>query len=573
MLPLVQGKTSRAPSEILETPGLASPAIARELEIAIERHRSGDLEKAAAIYRKILKRDPRNVEALDLFGLATLRLGHAARATQLFAKAVALAPGNAFTRLHLGDALAGAGEFEKAAEAFRTALEIEPQSLAALASLGNALKSLRQFDEAIACYRRVVEFAPHSAEAQSNLGLALKEAGKIEDALSCLRHAVALAPHHPEIQFNFGNVLLAGARFDEAEAAYADALTLNPQHARAWCNRGVALRELGRGDDAAAVLRKALDLAPEWADAHWNLGLALLMQGRFEEGWREYEWRRKISGFAMRQIPGKAWDGAALRGRTLLVHAEQGLGDAIQFARYLRVASNLGGTVKFLCPPSLLHLFSQSSLCDAVSAEAPSHFDVQAPLMSLPHLIDPKLERAASLVPYLKPDAKLVDYWGERLRAKPGFRVGISWQGNPAYRADRLRSIPLHFFLPLALVSNVRLISLQKGAVLPKDSGIGDLGPELDEKSGGFMDSEAAMHSLDLVITSDTAIAHLAGALGVETWLALAQAPDWRWGRNGETCPWYPTMRLFRQRAAGDWAAVFEHIGGELAARAGVGSR
>ena len=486
---------------------------------------------------------------------------------------MALAPGSAVTRLHLGDALATAREFEKAVEAFRTALKIEPQSAAALASLGNALKSLRRFDEAIACYRRVVELAPHSAEAQSNLGLALKEAGQIEEALSCLRRAVALAPHHPEIQFNFGNVLLAAARFKEAEAAYSDALILNPRHARAWCNRGVTLRELGRGDDAAAALRKALELAPEWADAHWNLGLALLMQGRFEEGWREYEWRRKISGFAMRQIPGKAWDGAALHGRTLLVHAEQGLGDAIQFSRYLRLIGSLGGAVKFLCPPSLLRLFSQSGLCDAVSAETPSHFDVQAPLMSLPHLIDPKLERAASLVPYLKPDAKLVEYWSERLRTKPDFRVGISWQGNLAYRADSLRSIPVHFFLPLALVPNVRLVSLQKGAVLPKDSGIEDLGPELDEKSGGFMDSAAAMQSLDLVITSDTAIAHLAGALGIETWLALAQAPDWRWGRNGETCPWYPTMRLFRQKRAGDWAAVFAHIGSELATRAEVGTR
>jgi len=277
----------------------------------------------------------------------------------------------------------------------------------------------------------------------------------------------------------------------------------------------------------------------------------------------------------MPRASGPLWDGAPLAGRRLLLRAEQGLGDTIQFARYARAAAR-SGPVALECPAALARLLSQSGLCEAVVARGEDvAFDVEAALMSAPFLLDPGLECAGGMVPYLSAEPDRVCRWARRLDAARGLKVGVCWQGNPAYRADRVRSIPLARFLPLAGIPGVTLVSLQKGpgadqlAGLPSDSGIMDFGAALDEGSDAFVDTAAVMANLDLVVTSDTAAAHLAGALGIETWLALAFAPDWRWGRAGETTPWYPAMRLFRQGAPGDWDGVFAKIARELAARAG----
>lgn len=573
MLPVDAGRRSRESSA---RPDARDSALDTAFGAALDHHRAGDLKKASDLYRKILNRAPRHSEALHLLGLATLELGRPERAAQLIAKAAAIAPGNKLYWLNLGEARRIAGNLDEAAAAYRAALDIDPEFVPALASLGNALRAQGKHDEAIACHRRTGELQPNSAELKSNLGLALKDAGKIDAALAELREAAALSPRHPEIQFNLGNVLLAAGLFEEAEAAFARTVDLDPAHARAWCNRGVALREQGRGVQAAAALWKALGLAPGWADAHWNLGLALLMDGKLGEGWREYEWRRRIPGFAMPQPTGPGWDGSALAGRTLLLRAEQGLGDAIQFARYARLARGSGGRVVLECPPSLVRLFRNSALCDAVIARGESVvFDVEAPLMSGPHLIDPGLDAAPKLVPYLAAEPDLIERWRARLANGTGLKIGIGWQGNPAYRADRTRSIPLADFVPLARIPGVRLISLQKGfgaeqlAAVPPGVKIENFGAELDERTGAFVDTAAVIANLDLVIASDTACAHLAGALGKEVWLALAAAPDWRWGRGSGESPWYPTMRLFRQRLAGDWAEVFSRIADALAERLG----
>ncbi len=540
-------------------------------EAALDHHRTGDLKKACDGYRKILKRSPRHCEALHLLGLATVESGHPERGVQLIAKAANLAPSNALYRFSLGETLLAIGRLDGAVAAFREVLGIDPGSAAALASLGNALGALKQFDEALACHRRAVKLAPQSAEIRSNLGTALKESGQATAAVVVLRDAAALAPDHREIRFNLGNALLAEGRFAEAEAAYGLVLAADPAHVRARSNLGVALREQGRAVEAAANLRVVIEARPDWAEAHWNLGLALLMGGNYEEGWREYEWRRRIPGFAIRNIEGLAWDGTPLKGRTLFIHAEQGLGDTLQFVRYVGLARQTGGTVRIECPPGLVRLLKAGGLCDAVIGRGknPGDFDVQAPLMSLPHLIDPNLTKAGSLVPYLSAEPELVRRC--RLSSEPGFKVGICWQGNPAYRADPVRSIALAEFAPLARIPGVRLISLQKGfgceqlPMFQATRGIEELGPGLDETTGAFVDTAAVMANLDLVITSDTAVAHLAGGMGVKVWLALAQAPDWRWGREGETSPWYPTMRIFRQLRAGDWRQVFARISAALA--------
>ena len=573
MLPVDAGRKSR---ESPPRPDPRAAATETALASALDHHRAGDLKKASDLYRKILKSAPKHAEALHLLGIATLELGKAERAAQLIAKAAAIAPQNTLYRINLGEAYRLAGKPEEAAAAYRAALAIDPEFVPALASLGNVLKAQGQMEEAIGCHRRAAALQPNSAELKSNLGLALKDAGKIEEALIELREASALSPRHAEIQFNLGNVLLAAGKFEEAEVAFARTVDLDPRHARGWCNRGIALREQGRGVQAAATLRKALDLVPDWADAHWNLALALLMDGKFAEGWREYEWRGRIPGFAIQKPAGPEWDGSALAGRTLLLRAEQGLGDAIQFARYARMAGGSAGKVILECPSALVRLFRGSGLSDAVIARGETvPFDVEAPLMSGPYLLDPDLAAASKLVPYLAAEPELVARWKARLWDSEGLKIGIAWQGNPAYRADRTRSIPLAHFFALARFPGIRLISLQKGFGaeqldgVPAGVAIENLGCELDESTGAFVDTAAVIAGLDLVICSDTACAHLAGALGKEVWVALAAAPDWRWGRNGDRSPWYPTMRLFRQRAAGDWADVISRIADALAGRPG----
>jgi tetratricopeptide (TPR) repeat protein len=552
------------------------------LEAALKQHRAGKLKAACETYRKILKRAPRHADALHLLGLATLELGRPGHAAQLFVKAAAVSPEEPLYRLYLGEAQRAAGKPEEAAAAFRAALAIDPGYVPALASLGNILKAQGNFSEAVACHERAAALAPASAEVRSNLASALHDAGKIGAALQAARDSARLSPDHPEIRFNLGNILLAAGNFEEAEGAFAFTCAKNPHHVRAWCNRGVALREMGQGGAAVESLRRALALVPDWADAHWNLGLALLMKGDLAEGWREYEWRKRIPGFAMPKAPGPgawgpAWDGTPLSGRRLLLRAEQGLGDTIQFARYARLAAQGGGSVVLECPPALVRLLSRADLCESIVAGGEAaEFDVEAPLMSAPHFLDPELRAAGGLVPYLCAEPELVATWRARLEARPGFRIGICWQGNPAYRADARRSIPLAQFCALARIPGVRLVSLQKGhgteqlATVPPGT-VEDLSGDFDENTGAFVDTAAVMANLDLAVCSDTAAAHLAGAMGVPVWLALTHAPDWRWGSSGETTPWYPAMRLFRQETAGDWSGVFARIAAALGERLAKG--
>jgi tetratricopeptide (TPR) repeat protein len=559
----------------LGSPGGKGRSAKDSLAAALEHHRAGNLDRACRIYRKILRKDAAHAEALHLLGLAVGELGRPERAAQLVAKAVAADPGGAGYRHSLGVLLRTLGRPEEAIDSFRAALEIQPRSAMTLTALGNALKALGRFDEAADFHRRALEVDPDCAEILSNLGVTYKEAGRLEEAVECLRDAVAMHPDHPELHYNLGNACLAAARFEDAEGAFQSAVAIAPRHARALSNLGVALREQGRPGEAATCFQKALEIVPNYAEAHWNLGLALLMTGDFDRGWPEYEWRRRLPNFAMRRHHAPAWDGGALEGRSLLVHAEQALGDTIQFARYVSMAANAGGRVLLQCPSPLARLLSGLAGPDEIitCGEEPPPFDLHAPLMSLPGLLDPKLEKAAAMVPYLGPEAALAEQWRARLGQTGELRVGICWQGNPAYRADRRRSVPLGRFAALARLDGVRLISLQKGfgteqlAKLPGDVAIEDLGPALDEDTGAFVDTAAVIQSLDLVIASDTAVPHLAGALGAEVWLLLPFAPDWRWMLERGDSPWYPTMRLFRQSRPGDWKGVFDRVIGELRQR------
>ncbi len=413
----------------------------------------------------------------------------------------------------------------------------------------------------------MVELLPGSPEALSNLGAAYKAAGMAEQAVEHFRRAATARPGDVELLYNLGNGLIAAGRLEEAERLLRDVVAADPAHVRARTNLGVALNDQGRLDEAIETCRDVIALAPENADAHWNLSLALVMAGRYEEGWREYEWRRRIPDFAIRPIEGRGWDGSAYAGKTLLVHAEQGLGDSIQFARYLPEAARRGGSLVFVCQQPLKPLLGAARDGFDVRGDKESlpSFDVQAPLMSLPHLLGIAMPLWPEHGPYLHAQSERMDLWAERLHRESAMNVGICWQGRPDYKADKRRSVPLSALAPLADLDGVRLIGLQKGHGAEQleeqawRDRVLETGPEIDA-DGAFMDTAAIIAALDLVITSDTAMAHLAGALGARVWMLLAHVPDWRWGIDGTTTPWYPTMRLFRQKRPGDWVGVIAEV-------------
>ncbi|MPY71397.1 MAG: tetratricopeptide repeat protein [Alphaproteobacteria bacterium] len=519
--------------------GMRHPGEDTRLASARAMLTAGKPDKAESLVKRMLHYQPDHAGALHLAGQIARARGRLVRAVQLLEKAAAARP--------------------DAADIW--------------CDYGLALKAAGRHDEAVAAQRCVAGMLPASPLALANLGAACIAAGLTAEALSHLARADALAPGNAEILYNLGNAQLRAGDWPAAEAAFSRALDVEPLHAGAKTNLASVYKEQGRLEDALALLRVARAMHPDNADAEWNLALSLLTAGAWKEGWAHYEARRRIPGFALRHLRPAPWDGSPLDGRRLLVHAEQGMGDAIQFCRYLKHAAACGGEVAFLVHDRLAPLLSTLDV-DIRVLEAGGktpRYDVEAPLMSLPHLLR-RPDAGADRSPYLKADPARVGRWRQVLPADGRITVAIAWQGCPDYAADTRRSIPLARFGPLAALDGVRLVSLQKGGGAEQLGLQGWAGrvaapDETLDADGAFLDSAAILRNADLLVTSDTAMAHLGGALGVETWLALAHVPDWRWGRDGETTPWYSGMRLFRQRSPGDWDGVFAAIAAELRKR------
>jgi hypothetical protein len=350
-------------------------------------------------------------------------------------------------------------------------------------------------------------------------------------------------------------------------------LRLRPDYAEACGNLATALLVQGKPDEAVAVHETILERNPGSAGAHLWRALARLLMGDWEQGWRDYEWRWGCEEFGGLPYQQPLWDGGPLAGRTILLHAEQGLGDTLLFVRYAKLVKQRGGKVVLACPKALLRLLADCPGVDQLVGQgAPlPPFDCHAPLLSLPGLFRTTPANVPADVPYLFASPSLVEHWRHELAAHSGFKIGIAWQGNPLFKGDRLRSFPLAHFEPLARIPGAKLFSLQKGLGSEQMQQVGfpvvDLASRLDEASGPFLDTAAVMKNLDLVIAADTSIAHLAGALGAPVWLPLPFAPHWVWMLHREDSPWYPTMRLFRQRHWGDWPDAFERMAGELRRR------
>ena len=531
--------------------------------------RQDRLDEAVASYQQALQLKPDYPEAHNNLGTVLGRQSQLDEAIASYQQALRLQPHYPEAHHNLGLVLARQGRLDEAIASFQQALRLQPHYPEAHSNLGKALQELGRCDEAVASCGQALRLQPDSAEAHNSLGLVLAKQDRFDEAVACYQRALHLKPDYPEAHHNLGIVLGNQDKLDEAMASFQQALHLKPDYPDVHHNLGLVLARQGRLDEAVACYQQALHLLPDYPEAHWNRSLAWLLTGRFEQGWPDYEWRWKCKEFVpLPPLHPPRWDGSPLEGRTILVHAEQGLGDTLQFLRYAPLVQRRGGRVILVCQPPLKPLLRRSPGVERLLAygEALPEYEVHVPLLSLPGLLGTTLESVPAEVPYLDAEPPLVEAWRHRLSAYPGFKVGIVWQGNPQFRFDRLRSIPLTQFAPLARVPGVHLLSLQKGAGRDQLSvhrgcfPVTDLGPELDETTGPFLDTAAVMKNLDLVITSDTAAAHLAGALGVPVWVALQEIADWRWLLDREDSPWYPTMRLFRQTRPGEWAEVFEQI-------------
>jgi tetratricopeptide (TPR) repeat protein len=550
----------------------------------------GDLDQSLAHYAEAARLAPRDLTLLQNYALMLAELRRYAEAIPVYEHSLAIEPNQPATHTNLGSAIQ---EFirdkhspdvlpllDRAILAHRHALALMPELFAAQANLGLALLARGHHAEAVKAFERALELEPKSAESYSNLGQCLLDVRRFDDAEVACRKAIALNPTLPEAHSTLGNVFIGRNQVAQAEPHFRTALELRPTMAGGWCNLGVSLFRQGRSAEAEQVYLKAVELEPHMPDGHWNLALAYLQRGLYAEGFAEYEWRLKRSG-RLRQDAGlhqPLWDGSDLEGRTILVHAEQGFGDAIQCARFVPQVAERGGKVILLARKPLKRLFEAIPGIDrfAPDEEPPPPVDFRLPMFSLPRHFVQDVKDLATPEPYLAVPEEPKAAWAEKLAAlapkitPEGRRVGIVWSGNLTSEVEIGRSIPLKRLAPLAKVAGVQLISLQKGDGLDHldDPELGFEVTRLDEvyDKGDFAETAAVMANLDLVISCDTAAAHLAGAIGKPVWIAVNRISDWRWMEEREDTPWYPTMRIFRQPTLGDWDSVFERMAEALAA-------
>jgi len=550
-------------------------------------------DEAEAAYRRALTLDAHLTRACFNLAVVLAEQGRLTEADEAYRAVIAREPAYRGVWLNLGNLLMGQMKLSEAEAAYRRALDSDPDDPGLLCNLGAALYRKGLHEDAIVQYRRAIVLAPDDGPALRLLGLVLHEAGHLQEAAEIYRQTFALDPADHVIATNLGACLSEVGEFDEAIAACEHALLLKPDHAPAWTNLGiifekqervehavaahrcavvadpayakghanlaVALRNAGEIDEALAVSHRAIALDPEQPLAQYNHAHFLLMNGDFTDGFEAYRWRRRCRTLSDGDpnFTEPEWQGEPLDGRTLLLFAEYGLGDALHFVRYLPMAASQGGKIVLQVQPALASLLRQLPDVTVIPrGEKLPPFDLQLPLMSLPRVFGTTLDTIPADVPYLRPDPAKLSRWRTALADVTALKVGVVWAGNAGHKGDRQRSLPAAAVLPRLVMPGVQLYSLQKEpraedapvlAALGRD--IIDLAPAL----GDFADTAAAVAALDLVIAVDTSVAHLAGALGRPVWMLTPYALDWRWLRDREDSPWYPTMRLFRQRSPREW--------------------
>jgi len=568
---------------------------------AVAFHQQGRLDEAERLYRAVLHADAGHFGSLHNLGSLSTQRGQPAEAVPLLRSALARQPNSTMAHISLGNALQGLGRFEEAMACFERALAIDPNLPEAYHNCGNALLSLKRHAEAIARYQRAIAMRPDYAEAHYHMGYALQALDRQQDALAWYEKAIALKPDYAEAYNNLANALRAVGRETEAISRYEQAVRARPDYADAHINLASTLLSLNRSEETIArchaliairpdfpeahhVLGRALQgmnrhreaivayqrataLNPQHVEAHWHEGQARLAIGDFSEGWRQWEYRLLLPSSKRREYPQPQWQGDTdLAGKRVFLYAEpgEGFGDTIQFARYAPLVARRGATVALEVQAPLAPLLGGmegvSRLC--APGEAPPAFDYHCPLMSLPFAFRTTLPTIPAEVPYVAPPPEKIERWRRRLEGGDAPRIGVAWSGRPRQGEFRNRPIPLRLLTSILETPGLRFVSLQKelregdADLLQSFPGVTNLGAELED----FSDTAAVISLLDLVISVDTSVAHLAGALGKPVWILLQFAADWRWLLDRHDSPWYPSARLFRQPAVGDWESVIPRV-------------
>ena len=566
------------------------------LERAFALHQSGRLAEAEPLYLDVLRAAPGEFTAQLLLGILRSQQGRNAEALELLTAALAIHPDSDLALLNYGNVLAAMERASEALASYDRAIALYPHHADLRNARGLLLASLRHFQEALADLDAAIAINPQLAQAWHNRGNALQGLGRLDDALASYDRALALNPGHVLSHNACAHVLRRLGRLDEALAASDRALVLDGADAQGWNDRGNILQDMNRHEDAIQAYDRALVLRPGYLEAltnrgtahrdllrfadaladfdqvlsrdgghalaHWSKGIVKLMSGDLAEGLALYEWRKRLPApIEARNYAQPLWTGAeTIAGKTLFCYIEQGLGDTILFFRYALMARARGARVILAVQDPIVPLMRDAGGDIEIlgSAGVPPDFDYHCPLMSLPLAFGTTRETIPAPIPYLKAQADRVEQWRARIGSE-GFKIGICWQGAASIAN---RSFPLSLLVPISEMKEVRLVSLQKGEGAGQIWGlrVETLGDDFDAENKAFLDSAAAMQALDLVITLDTSLAHLAGALGCEVWVALKFAPDWRWFLESSATPWYPQMRLFRQPAPGDWKSVFAQM-------------
>ena len=553
-------------------PQASASNLAQTLEQAVALHRQGDLAQAEKIYTRILKAQRDHFDALHLLGLLKHQAGKAGEAYRLISAALAVNPRSPDARSNLGLVLHALKRDTDALASFDAALALDPGHVEALNNRGMALLKAGRPADALAAFERLLALHPRHIEAQVNRANTLLDLARLDEAIAAYDTIIALRPGHAGAHFNRANALVRQDRLDEAVAAYDRAIALAPGYVKAHNNRGLALRALNRHAEALASYGRAIGLDKDFADAHVNAAHALLSLGDLPRGFAAYEWRWKSESLALprRKFRELLWLGAPpVAGKTILLHAEQGLGDTIQFARYAKLLARAGAKVVLEVAPALKQLLSEMEGTARVVAqgEALPRFDLHCPLASLPLALKTELASIPAEIPYLAAPERRLERWRARMDALARPRIALAWSGNAAHANDRNRSIPLAHLELLWSRTGGSFVSVQRdvreadAGVLAGATRLVHLGDELSD----FADTAAALALADLVISVDSAVAHLAGAMGRPAWVLLPFSPDWRWLLGREDSPWYPTARLFRQPAIGDWQSVIGRLRQELA--------
>ena len=554
-------------------------AIALDPNLAAAHHnralllmRRADHEGALQSFDRALCLQPQHAALHSNRGNSLKELGRLDEALQCYSTALAIEPGNAQTLHNRAALYTLLGKYVEALRDYDALAALGPERPLDLIGRATTLIGVGRFSDALSPLDRAVALLPDEPEGHVQRGVALLNLGRHPEAVDSFDRALALRPDVPEVLNNRAVALIGAGRISEALASLIRSSVLNSMNPDTLVNMGIVLKILGRHREATAQFGKALAVKPRHSSARFGLAFLQLALGELNLGWPPYEARFELPelGNPPRRFDFPRWDGTQpLSGRTLLVYAEQGLGDVIQFCRYVSPLVDRGANVVFEVMPSLKALLrTLTSTCRIIGrGEALPAADYYSPLLSLPLAFRTRLDTIPAGVPYLAADSRRIAQWGGRLQSLSGLRVGIAWQGNPALEKHvwaRGRSVALASFEPLARLPGISLVSLQKGPGVEQlrscsfADRILDLGADLDAGADAFLDTAAVMSSLDLVISSDTAIAHLAGALGHRAWTALTFSPEWRWLLDRADTPWYPTMRLFRQSTDGDWTAVFQ---------------